>query len=88
MDILNIFILRTLGIYVGSIRIMWLHKNNIWVPGALGFIEQILFIVTTAWVIMDFKNIYASLAYAGGFSAGTMLSMLTARRMKWNGMKT
>ena len=62
---------------MGTKRIQCIAHGNILGACFLGFFEMICFIWASAEVIMDFHNFWKVAAWAGGFSGGTWLGMVS-----------
>ena len=70
---LLIFVLRLVGVSLGTVRMMLVMRDRRRLAAVIGFIEATVWIVAVGRVIGDIDTIWNILAYSGGFAAGTLL---------------
>jgi uncharacterized protein YebE (UPF0316 family) len=70
---LLIFVLRLVGVSLGTIRMMLVMRDRRMLAALMGFVEATVWIVAVGLVIDDIDTIWNVLAYSGGFAAGTLL---------------
>lgn len=74
-----VFFLRIADVAIGTLRIGFLVRERPLIAGALGFVEILVWLAAAAQVLTNLDNIVQFVAYAGGFSAGTVLGMYIDR---------
>ncbi len=76
---LLIFCLRICDVSIGTVRVIYTIRGNRLVSAALGFIESAVWIFAISRAIQYVNNPLSMIAWAGGFSAGTVLGITLER---------
>jgi uncharacterized protein YebE (UPF0316 family) len=72
---LLIFVLRTMDLTLGTLRVLAVFHGRRLLAWALGFIDAIIFVSAIAGVLANLDNPLNILAYAAGFAFGNVLGM-------------
>ena len=78
---LLIFIGRITDVSIGTIRIIFVSRGNRIVAPILGFFEVLIWVTVISNIIQQLDNIYAYLAYAGGFATGNYIGLRIEERL-------
>jgi uncharacterized protein YebE (UPF0316 family) len=70
---LLIFISRILDVSMGTLRVIYANKGIKKLASIIGFFEVLIWVLVITTIIDNLTNVYAYLAYAGGFALGTYL---------------
>jgi uncharacterized protein YebE (UPF0316 family) len=70
---LLIFFMRVTDQTLGTLRIVMLVRGRRLLAGALGFFESLVWVLAAGQVLTNLDSPLKIIAFAGGFSAGTML---------------
>ena len=70
---LLIFFMRVTDQTLGTLRIVMLVRGRRLIAGALGFFESLVWVLAAGQVLTNLDSPLKIVAFAGGFSAGTML---------------
>ncbi|TVQ79129.1 MAG: DUF2179 domain-containing protein [Phycisphaeraceae bacterium] len=73
---LLIFTARILDVSMGTIRMILVISGSRYKAAALGFFEVIIWVLAVSGVFVFLSNPIALIAYAAGFSAGTLVGMV------------
>ncbi len=76
LDLLIIFILRTVDVGLGTVRIVLLGRGRRGVAAGLGFVESLLWVVAVSRVLSGLDDPWRMFAFAAGFAAGTYVGSL------------
>ncbi len=76
-----IFTARVLDVSVGTLRVMFTVSGNRWIAAGLGFIELTIWALAMGGLVSNLTNPFALVAYAGGFSAGTLVGLMIEDRL-------
>jgi len=72
---LLIFFARIIDVSIGTIRIIFISKDMKYLAPILGFFEILIWIIAINKIMAQASNFFFYIAYAGGFSAGTLIGM-------------
>ncbi len=78
---LLIFFGRITDVSIGTIRIIFVSRGNRIVAPILGFFEVLIWVLVISNIIQHLNNIYAYLAYAGGFATGNYIGLRIEERL-------
>ncbi len=78
---LFIFFARVCDVGLGTIRVQLIISRKKLLAAAIGFVEVLIYILIVSRVIRDIEYWPYLLAYAGGFSVGTLLGMWLADKL-------
>jgi uncharacterized protein YebE (UPF0316 family) len=78
---LLIFLGRITDVSIGTIRIIFVSRGNRIVAPILGFFEVLIWVFVISNIIQHLNNIYAYLAYAGGFATGNYIGLRIEERL-------
>lgn len=70
-----IFVLRLLGVAIGTLRFLVMMRGLKLASAALGFFEVLVYVIAIGKVVNDLGNVWNVLGYCLGFSAGTVVGM-------------
>jgi uncharacterized protein YebE (UPF0316 family) len=73
LDLLFIFLLRTLDVGLGTVRIVLLGRGKRGTAAALGFLEAMIWVIAASRVLSALDDPWRMVAFAAGFAAGTYL---------------
>ena len=76
-----IFLARVLDVSLGTVRVQFIVRRRKVLAALTGFIEVLIFILIVSRVIQDIQHWPYVLAYAGGFSTGTLLGMHLSEKL-------
>ncbi len=76
-----IFGLRVLGIAVSTLATLMTVQGRKFYAMIAGFISALVYVLAIGKVVTDLSNIWNVLAYAAGFSVGTLVGMAWEQRM-------
>lgn len=76
LDLLLIFVLRTLDVGISTVRIVILGRGKRGLAAALGFVEAIVWVVAVARVLDGIDDPARMVAFAAGFAMGTYLGSM------------
>ena len=78
---LFIFFARVCDVGMGTIRVQLIVRRKKLLAAAVGFVEVLIYILIVSRVLSDIEYWPYLLAYAGGFSTGTLLGMWLAENL-------
>ena len=78
---LLIFLLRMVGISLGTLRVLLTMRGRKWQAAILGFFEVLVYVLAIGQVVQNLGNVWNILAYCLGFSVGTILGMWIEQRL-------
>jgi len=78
---LVIFLMRVIGISIGTLRTLMTMRGRKLRSAILGFFEVLIYILAIGQVVQNLSNVWNILAYCLGFSVGTILGMWIEERM-------
>ncbi len=78
---LLIFIARVCDVTLSTIRIIFVMNGKRNIAPILGFFEAFIWLLAVGQIISQVDNIFAYLAYAGGFATGTYVGMYVEERL-------
>lgn len=70
--VLFIFLFRTLDVTAETIRTILVVNKYKWLPAAIAFAEVFIWMWIFSEVILSHKHVLVYLAYAAGYSVGTI----------------
>ena len=76
-----IFFARICDVSIGTMRMITVIAGQKYLSAALGFIEIIIWVLAVGGAVNSLDNPYAVLAFAGGYSCGTLLGMTIEQRL-------
>jgi uncharacterized protein YebE (UPF0316 family) len=79
LEALLIVVLRMADVSIGTIRIILLTRGSRWRASGLGFIEVLIWVFAVALVVQDLDDPVRMIAFAIGFSLGTLLGATIER---------
>jgi uncharacterized protein YebE (UPF0316 family) len=79
--ILFVFLLRMIGVAIGTVRILLTNRGNELWSGTLGFFEVLVYVIGIGVVVQDLTDIPMLLSYCFGFSVGTVVGIRIEQRM-------
>lgn len=78
---LLIFFARVCDVTLSTIRIIFVMNGKRNIAPILGFFEAFIWLLAVGQIIAQVDNIFAYLAYAGGFATGTFVGMYVEERL-------
>lgn len=78
---LLIFCARVCDVTLSTIRIIFVMNGKRNIAPILGFFEAFIWLLAVGQIISQVDNIFAYLAYAGGFATGTLFGMYMEERL-------
>ncbi len=78
---LFIFVLRLVGVALGTVRMMLVMRDRRKQAALIGFVEATVWVVAIGRVISDIDTVWNVLAYSGGFAGGTLLGAWVEGRL-------
>lgn len=78
---LLIFFARVCDVTLSTIRIIFVMNGKRNIAPILGFFEAFIWLLAVGQIISQVDNIFAYLAYAGGFATGTLFGMYMEERL-------
>lgn len=78
---LLIFLARVCDVTLSTIRIIFVMNGKRNIAPILGFFEAFIWLLAVGQIISQVDNVFAYLAYAGGFAAGTYIGMYVEERL-------
>ncbi|QAA82819.1 DUF2179 domain-containing protein [Aequorivita sp. H23M31] len=78
---LLIFFARVCDVTLSTIRIIFVMNGKRNIAPILGFFEAFIWLLAIGQIITQVDNIFAYLAYAGGFATGTYIGMYVEERL-------
>ncbi len=78
---LLIFFARVCDVTLSTIRIIFVMNGKRNIAPILGFFEAFIWLLAIGQIISQVDNIFAYLAYAGGFATGTFIGMYVEERL-------
>lgn len=78
---LLIFTARVCDVSLSTIRIIFVMNGKRNIAPILGFFEAFIWLLAVGQIISQVDNIFAYLAYAGGFATGTFVGMYLEERL-------
>ncbi len=78
---LLIFLARVCDVTLSTIRIIFVMNGRRTIAPILGFFEAFIWLLAVGQIIAQVDNVFAYLAYAGGFAAGTYIGMYVEERL-------
>ncbi len=77
----SIFVARVVNEAIGTLRIMFLARENRVVAPILGFIEVLMWIIIIGQIMQNLNNVLCYIAYAGGFAVGNFVGMYIENKL-------
>lgn len=71
-----IFVARVFDVSLGTIRHILVYRGHRMIAPLLAFVEILVWLLAISQVMSNLSHVFAYIAYAGGFSAGTWLGMV------------
>jgi len=78
---LFIFCLRLIDVSMGTVRILMALRGRRMIAALIGFFEVAIYLVAIGQVITNIGNWWNIVAYAGGFSAGTIVGITIEKKL-------
>lgn len=78
---LFIFIARVCDVTLSTVKIMFVMNRERRIAPVLGFFEAFIWLLAIGQIINDVNNVFAYLAYASGFAAGTYFGMYIEEKL-------
>ncbi len=78
---LFIFFARVCDVTLSTIRIIFVMNGKRNIAPILGFFEAFIWLLAIGQIISEVDNVFAYLAYAGGFASGTYIGMYVEERL-------
>lgn len=78
---LLIILARMTDVSLGTLRIIFISRGFKLLATMVGFFEVIIWLLAITQIMKNLNNVFYYLAYAGGFSLGTFLGMLTESKL-------
>ncbi len=78
---LLILVLRICDVSVGTIRIVMLVRDRIWIAGALGVVQSLVWLYAAGFVLTSLDSPPRIIAFALGFGIGSVLGSLIERQL-------
>jgi len=78
---LSIFLLRVVGISIGTLRVLLTMRGHKLLSAVTGFFEVLAYVLAIGQVVQNLDNLWNILAYCLGFSVGTILGMWIEERL-------
>lgn len=78
---LLIFLARICDVSLSTIRTIFVMNGKRNIAPILGFFESFIWLLAVGQIISQVDNIFAYLAYAGGFATGTFVGMYVEERL-------
>jgi uncharacterized protein YebE (UPF0316 family) len=78
---LLIFIARAMNVSLGTVRSLVALRSQKRLAAVLGVFESLVFILVISRVLQDASNIASTVAYCGGFGAGTLLGLVIEEKV-------
>ena len=79
LEALLIVVLRMVDVSIGTIRIILLTRGSRWRASGLGFVEVLIWVFAVALVVQELDDPVRMVAFALGFSLGTLLGATIER---------
>jgi uncharacterized protein YebE (UPF0316 family) len=76
-----IYLARICDVSIGTVRTILVISGHPYISAVLGFFEVIIWVLAVGGVITNLTNIFALLAYAGGFATGVIVGMAIENRI-------
>jgi uncharacterized protein YebE (UPF0316 family) len=76
-----IFCARIVDVSIGTLRILFIARNQKLIAPVLGFFESLLWLIATGQIFRHLDNAVCFVAYAGGFAMGNYIGMLIENRL-------
>ena len=76
-----IFLARIIDVTIGTVRIMLLSRNHRYIAPLLGFFEVLIWLLAIGQIMQNLSNFLCYIAYALGFSAGTMVGIIIEEKL-------
>ncbi len=78
---LLIFSARILDVSLGTLRIVFVSRGLKYLAPVVGFFEVIIWLVAIRAVMQNLNNVVCTIAYGGGFAAGTYIGLIIERKL-------
>ncbi len=78
---LFIFLAKITEVSIGTLRIIFVSKNNKLLSGITGFFEALIWLIVIAKIFENVSNVYSYLAYATGFAAGVVVGVMVEEKL-------
>ncbi len=75
-----IFLARVTDVSIGTMRIVYISRENRVLAPILGFFEVLIWLVAIGQIFRHLDNVLCYVAYAGGFATGNFVGMTLERR--------
>jgi uncharacterized protein YebE (UPF0316 family) len=79
LDALLIVGLRVVDVSIGTVRIILLTRGSRWRARGIGFVEVLIWLLAVALVVQELNDPVRMIAFAVGFSLGTLLGATIER---------
>lgn len=76
-----IFLARICDVSIATIRTIFVMSGKRNIAPVLGFFESFIWLLAVGQIITQVDNIFAYIAYAGGFATGTFVGMYVEERL-------
>ncbi len=76
-----IFTARIFDVSIGTVRMIMVISGHRMVSALLGFVEVLIWVLAVGGAVGQLDNPAAVIAFAGGFSAGTLVGMTIEKRL-------
>ncbi|MGD2148084.1 MAG: DUF5698 domain-containing protein [Anaerolineae bacterium] len=81
LEALLIFGLRVLGIAVSTLSTLMTVQGRKVYAVAAGFVSALVYVIAIGKVVTNLNNVWNIIAYAAGFSGGTLIGMILEQRL-------
>ena len=76
-----IFSARVIDVSIGTLRILFIARNQKIIAPVLGFFESLLWLLATGQIFKHLDNAVCFIGYAGGFAMGNYVGILIENRL-------
>jgi uncharacterized protein YebE (UPF0316 family) len=76
-----IFIARICDVSLGTIRVIFVSRGYRYLAPVLGFFEISIWLMAIGQIMRNLNDVWAYLAYAGGFATGTFVGITLEERL-------
>ena len=76
-----IFLAKIFEVSIGTLRIIFVAKNNKLLSGITGFFEALIWLIVIAKIFENISNIYSYIAYATGFAVGVVVGVFVEEKL-------
>ncbi|HLV00693.1 MAG TPA: DUF2179 domain-containing protein [Acidobacteriota bacterium] len=78
---LLIFLCRVADVSLGTLRVAFIARGNLYLAPLIGFFEILIWLVAITQIMSNLTHVVYYFAYAGGFTAGTFIGLLIERKI-------